>query len=300
MIIPPEFLEQIDVARSFAKAAQQYDQHAHLQRLVGERLLERLEIIKMQPQTIVDVGCGTGGLMRTVGERFKQAQLYAVDIAVPMLHQARAQAPRGFWLFSQSRHFFVAAAAQALPFANQSVDLLISNLMLQWCNDFHKVFQEFARVLKPDGVLLFSTLGPDSLKQLRQAWANVDDYSHVNRFLDMHELGDGLLASGLTNPVMDVDWLTYHYPDVKSVVKNIRGIGGHNVLAGRSRGLTGKNKWQQMTTAYEALRQTEGLPLSYEVVYGHALGCQLNAVSPQSNAGGATVIPISAIKGRKL
>lgn len=296
---PPEYLDPHAVAQAFSRMASQYEQHAQLQHQVGDFLLDRLDMIKFQPRSILDLGCGVGRLTQKLATRYPEATLYAADIALPMVQQARQKAPNKFWLFHRRRQHFVCADAARLPFADRSVDLIVSNLMLQWCNDFPAVFQEFARVLKPEGVLLFSTFGPDTLKEVRHSWATADEFSHVNRFVDMHDLGDALLGSGLVDPVMDVDWMTLHYPDVKSVMAALKNIGAHNVTAGRPRGLVGKQRFKQVVAAYEELRQPSGLPLSYEVVYGHAMGARLPEVGQQKDAQGATVIPFSAIQGRK-
>lgn len=264
----PDFLDKDQVAQSFDRVAPSYEQWAGIQKTVGEYLLERLEMVKIQPQQLLDVGAGTGRLTRALSKRYKRSMVYSIDISLKMSREARKKAP---WWFSKP-HFICADAAQ-LPLADNSIDLLISNLMLQWCNDIHIVFAEFARVLKPEGALFFSTLGPDTLKELRHSWAQVDDASHINRFLDMHEIGDALLQAGLSHPVMDVDRFQYTYKDVKQLMTELKNIGAHNLTLGRPRGLTGKGKFQAMLSAYEQYRLAEGtLPATYEVVYGHAWG----------------------------
>jgi malonyl-CoA O-methyltransferase len=245
---------------------------------------------------ILDLGCGTGRLTRQLANRYPEATVYAVDLAPAMVQQAQQQLPRTFWPFQRRRQHFLCADAARLPVADRSIDLLVSSLMLQWCNDFNQVFQEIARVLRPDGVLLFATFGPDTLKEVRQSWAAVDQHSHVNRFIDMHDLGDALLAAGLVDPVMDVDWLKLHYPNVTSALHALKNIGAHNVTAGRPRHLMGKHHFQRFVAAYETLRETQGLPLSYEVVYGHAIGVRNTEPGQRKDASGATVIPFSQIK----
>jgi len=165
---------------------------------------------------------------------------------------------------------YVNAEVESLPFADASVELIISGLTLQWCQDLPKVFKEFRRVLAPGGLLLFSSFGPDTLKELRHSWAEVDDVPHVNAFADMHDVGDALMQSGFADPVMDMEMLTVTYKDVKTVMSDLKQIGAHNVMQGRSHNITGKNKLQKMIEAYEQFRADGLLPVSHEIVYGHA------------------------------
>ncbi len=285
---PPNYLEPTQVIRTFNRAAMSYDDVARLQMQVGEGLFERLAGVKSQPKTVLDVGTGTGYLLAGLKQRYKHAQIYAIDIAENMLHQARKKNRQWF----RCSHYFICSDAHQLPLANQSIDLLISNLTLQWCHNLQQVLQEFARVLSPEGVLIFSTLGPDTLKELRHSWAMVDQASHVNQFVDMHELGDVLYQAGLVDPVMDVDWLTYHYPDVYGLMRELKNLGAHNVTAGKPLGLMGKNKFKAMLTAYEQYRVPKGLPATYEVVYGHAVGQAFRQITSRPSI---TTVPISQI-----
>jgi len=286
--LPPEYLDKRQVSQSFDRVAAIYEQRARLQKMVGEDLLERLQWLKLVPHQILDVGAGVGRLSRALSRQYKHAHVYSVDIALEMVKVGHLHAPRWF-----SKQHFVCADAAQLPFADDSVDLLVSNLMLQWCNDIQVVFAEFARVLKPEGALFFSSFGPDTLKELRESWASVDSASHVNRFLDMHDYGDALLQVGLSNPVMDVDRFQFTYSDAKQLMRELKYIGAHNLTAGRSRSLTGKGKFQAMLAAYEEYRSAEGLlPATYEVVYGHAWG-------KKQFSGAAVAIPISQI-GRRI
>lgn len=261
-------IEKQKVAESFDRAALTYDQWITIQKDIGDNLLERLQWLKIQPENILEVGTGTGRLTRVLTKQYKNANVYAIDISSNMLKQAAKLAPRWF----SKQHFICADAAQ-LAIADNSIDLLVSNLMLQWCSDINSVFKEFARVLKPDGALFFSSFGPDTLKELRNSWAIVDDAIHVNSFIDMHHYGDSLVQAGLKNPVMDVDWLQWQYKEVKALMAELKNIGAHNINSERPRGLMGKNKLQAMIGAYEQYRLENGLlPVTYEVIYGHALG----------------------------
>ena len=159
--------------------------------------------------------------------------------------------------------------AEALPLKTESIDLAISNCTLQWC-DPERVAKEVARVLKPNGLFMFTTFGPDTLKELRAAFRALDDKPHINKFVDMHDIGDILVNSGFADPVMDQELVTLTYAELKPLLKELKGIGAHNVLHGRRTGLVGRERWQRMVTSYESFRKNERLPATYEVVYGHA------------------------------
>lgn len=254
--------------QSFERAAQHYDVAAVLQREVCKRLLERLDYIKLQPLRILDVGAGTGLGLAGLRERYPAAQIYALDIATAMLLEARKKQS---WLHRWRRPVqCITADAEALPLADASIDLLFSNLTLQWCADLDQTFTEFRRVMKPGGLLMFTTFGPDTLKELRQCWAEIDGNTHVNRFIDMHDIGDALVRSRFAEPVMDMEMITMTYTDVISIMQDLKTIGAHNVTSGRARNLTGKGKLQKLITSYEQFRNDDVLPVSYEVVYGHA------------------------------
>jgi len=250
--------------RSFEQAAQSYDAAAVLQQEVAQRLLERLDLMKLEPARVLDLGCGTGYCIPELMSRYKRADIVALDIARPMLEQARR---RGRWLH---RPRCVCGDAERLPFEDESFDLVFSNLMLQWCVDLDAAFAELQRVLRPGGLLLFTSFGPDTLKELRDSWAQVDGDTHVNAFLDMHDVGDALVKTRFADPVMDVERITVTYPDVWKLMRELKQIGAHNVTVGRPRGLTGKSHMQQLVNAYERYRQAEVLPASYEIVNGHA------------------------------
>jgi malonyl-CoA O-methyltransferase len=265
MIRPADQLPDKALARrSFGSAAADYDQAAALQREVGQRLLQRLDLVKIQPERILDLGCGTGQCIPDLFARYKSAEVVALDIALPMLEQARK---RSRWL---RKPRCVCADAESLPFADSSFDLVFSNLMLQWCVQLEAAFAELQRVLRPGGLLLFTSFGPDTLRELRCSWQQVDGFSHVNAFLDMHDVGDALVRTRFADPVMDVERLTVTYPHLWELMRELKQIGAHNVTAGRPRGLTGKKRMQRLVGAYEQYRSNGVLPASYEVVNGHA------------------------------
>ncbi|MEA2079002.1 MAG: malonyl-ACP O-methyltransferase BioC [Pseudomonadota bacterium] len=259
-----QFPDKMQARRSFESAAAAYDQAAALQQEVGQRLLQRLDLVKIQPDRILDLGSGTGQCIPDLFARYKKAQVVALDIALPMLEHARK---RGRWL---RKPRCVCGDAERLPFADSSFDLVFSNLMLQWCVELEGVFAELQRVIRPGGLLLFTSFGPDTLRELRGSWQQVDDYSHVNAFLDMHDVGDALVRTRFADPVMDVERLTVTYPDVWKLMRELKQIGAHNVTAGRPRGLTGKTRMQRLVGVYEQYRSNGVLPASYEIVNGHA------------------------------
>lgn len=272
-MIYEHILDKRQLRQSFERAAASYDQSAVLQREVCERMLSRLDYIKHNPDTVLDMGSGTGYGSRKLIERYPRSQLVAVDIAHAMHLQARPVLPRWKqWLFLTKRPatHYIGGDVERLPLRDACVDMIWSNLTIQWCNDLKQTFSEAFRVLRSGGLLMFSTFGPDTLKELKQAFRAVDRYSHINRFTDMHDIGDLLVFSGFATPVMDMEYITLTYNDVMAIMRDLKAIGAHNVTAGRHRGLTGKSGWQRVIEQYESLRQAGKLPATFEVVYGHA------------------------------
>jgi len=266
-----EFLiDKREVRRAFSRAASNYDAAAVVQREVCMRMLEHLDYVRLQPQRILDAGSGTGWGGRQLNERYPQAEIVALDIAMGMLETAKGTSNWWQKLFGGSRQRFVCADVEAMPLASQSVEMAWSNLALQWCNDLPQTFRELHRVLRPEGLLMFSTFGPDTLKELRIAFDGVDDYNHVNRFVDMHDIGDMLVTAGFADPVMEMEKLTLTYEDLRAVMQDLRSIGAHNATAGRAPGMMGKARWARIVQNYEALRCDGKLPATFEVIYGHA------------------------------
>ncbi len=288
----PYQLDKHLVRESFDRAAAGYDEAAILQREIGQRLLERLDLIKLQPQTIVDIGAGTGELGAALAKRYKGCEVILLDLAPRMLKLARAR--QGMMARWRGKQRFVCGDAEQLPLADNSADMVFSNFAIQWCSNLDSAFREFQRVLKPGGLLLFTTFGPDTLTELRQAWRAVDDAVHVNSFIDMHDIGDALMRAKLAEPVMDAERLTLTYADGMGVMRDLKAMGAHNVSAGRHHGLTGKRKLKQMLAAYEQFRDGDGLlPATYEVVYGHAWGSDVRL--EQLPADGAVHVPLSQL-----
>ena len=256
-------LDRRAVRASFERAAARYDAFAALQGAVRANLAERLDLVQLAPTRMLDAGCGTGGAQRLLFARFPKAALFATDFAPAMVAQARRRKP---WF--RTLHA-LAADCTALPLADASVDLVFCNLVLQWLDDPEPAFREFRRVLAPRGLLLFSSFGPDTLRELRAAWREVDGAPHVNRFLDMHDVGDALVRAGLTAPVLDVEHLTTQYRTPRELMRELKGLGAHNAAAARPRGLTGRARLAAVESAYA--RGTDGsVGATWEVVYGAA------------------------------
>ena len=256
-------LDSHRVRRSFDRAAATYDAAAVLHAEVRDQLLARLDLMKLAPRVVMDAGAGTGHAAHALIRRYPKATVIALDTSQRML---QAAGRRQSWLRRFTR---VCADAARLPFADGSVDLILSNLMLQWC-DPDAVFAEFRRVLAPYGLVSFTTLGPDTLRELRSAWRAADSRTHVNQFIDMHDIGDALIRSGFASPVLDVERYTLTYPDVRRVAADLKNTGAHNATMGRARGLTGRGQFAAFQQAYETFRRDGRLPATYEVVFGHA------------------------------
>lgn len=256
-------LDRQQIRHAFTRAAGAYEQTAVLQQVVGDLLLERMASVTA-PSRVLDVGAGTGRLTALVKKRWPKAEVIALDLALGMLREARTHAS---WWRPFRR---VAGDAQALPLADASIDLVYSNLCLQWCTDLKAALYEFRRVLKPGGWLLFSSFGPDTLKELRAAWSAADERAHVHVFLDMHDVGDALLAQGFADPMLDVERYCLTYADARQLMRELKVIGAGNAHAARNRGLTGKAAFRRMLEAYERERSGGLLPASYEVIFGQA------------------------------
>jgi malonyl-CoA O-methyltransferase len=280
-------LDRAALARAFDRAGAHYDAAAALQRQVRAELLERLRYFALEPHCILDLGAGTCQAAPALRRRFPAARVLAVDLAPGMLKAA----PRSLW--PRRRFERICADAYALPLADHSVELIFSNLMLQWCDQLPRVFRELARVLTSGGLLLFSSFGPDTLQELRAAWAAADAGVHVSEFADLPLLGAALMQAGLTEPVLDIERHRLHYPSALVLMRELQRIGARNAASSRARGLTSRARLQRMLDAYEGLRGPAGLPATYEVVYGAAFGAAAGR-----RAAGEHVVPLSALRTR--
>ncbi|ANJ67094.1 malonyl-[acyl-carrier protein] O-methyltransferase BioC [Halothiobacillus diazotrophicus] len=261
------------VRARFNRAHRSYDQYAVVQQEAGRRLAARFDWLKLAPTRILDLGAGTGQMTRALQARYPKAAVFALDLAEEMLETLPKS---GRWI---KRKRAVCADMHHLPFATGSFDIVISNFAIQWSHDLGLLLAEIARVLAPGGVLSFTTLGPESLRECRRAWAAVDGGSHIHGFLDMHDVGDAMVRACLADPVLDQEQLILHYPDAMTLLRELRGVGVGNTLFDRSSGLTGRHKWQAFLAALEAEKTGAGIPLTYEVVYGLAWG---SGISPMS------------------
>lgn len=257
-------LDRSAFVRSFDRAGRSYDAAAWLQRYAAAELLDRLQFFGVQPQRLLDLGAGTCHAAALLARRYPRSRVLAVDLSSGMLQASR----RPWW--HRRRYARVCADAYALPFPDRSVDLVYSNLMLQWCDRPERVFAELSRVLRAGGLLVFSSLGPQALDELRSAWGAADTAAHVSEFPDMPQLGAVLAQSGFLEPVLDVESVRRHYVDVNALARELRALGAHNAASARSRGLTGRGRWRAMTAAYEQWRTSQGLPATFELLFGAA------------------------------
>jgi len=275
-------LDRASVRRGFERAAVGFDPAAALHREVAARMAERLGFVRIAPAAILDAGCGTGDAMGELVARYPGARPIGLDLAYAMASAARARGVArsgdarlldrltGSRLGTATQPWLICGDILCLPLRTGSIDLVWSNLVLQWVNDPALAFAEFHRVLATGGLLSFTTLGPDTLRELRSAFAKVDSAVHVHRFIDMHDLGDMLVDAGFADPVMDMEIITLTYADSKSLMRELKALGASNAAAGRRRGLTGVRRWARAVAAIESFRMKGSLPASFEIIYGHA------------------------------
>lgn len=259
--------------RRFERAAPTYVEGAVLAREVQRRMAERLDYIRYSPNEVLDAGCGTGEGLHLLRMRYPKSLLVGLDVAQEMTRSAR----RSRTLLGRARDLFTGSSCHhlcgdlsRLPLGPATVGMVWSNLALAWATDPLEAFSELARVLAPNGLLMFSTYGPDTLKELRSAFAGIDNYAHVHHFIDMHDLGDTLLAAGFAEPVMDMEMIMCSYHDVAALVRDLRLSGQSNVDVGRRRGLMAPSAWNRMAAALETTRSNGRLTATFEIVYGHA------------------------------
>jgi malonyl-CoA O-methyltransferase len=289
---PAPVIDRRRLRFSFGRAASGYAEVAVLQREVESRLLEQLDALGPRPpKRVLDVGSGPGRASTVMKGRWPACEVIALDIALPMLRQVRA--PR-FWRPVRK----VCGEASRLPIADGSVDLVFSSLCLQWVPDLPGALAEFRRVLREDGLLLFSTFGPNTLVELREAYiAAGERYPPVTPFAAIQQVGDALIAAGFRNPVLERENFSLSYPDVLALMRELRAIGANDARLQRPRGLGGKGRQERMVAAYEALRRDERLPSTWEVITAMA---QAPAPGTPRREGSVDVaaIPLSAIPRR--
>jgi len=265
------FVDRQQVGRRFSRVAANYDQADFFVREVDRRMQERLDFVKVTPARILDLGCSRGGSFSGLVTRYPEAELLGLDIAPPMLQGARTPRPgwqRWLGLGRQNDALRLAGDATKLPLKSASTAIVWSNLLLHWLDDPLPALAEAHRVLEVGGLLMFSTLGPDSLKELRSAFS--DGYAHTQRFIDMHDLGDMLVGCSFADPVMDMEVLTLTYDSFDAMLGELRAAGSGCAMKARRHGLTGRRAWEKARVAYETLRRDGRLPATFEIVYGHA------------------------------
>lgn len=254
------------VRRSFAGAAQTYDAASAIQVEIGQRLFDNLEYIKLHPSRVIDLGAGTGYFTRQLVKQYSDAHVIGVDFALPMLAHAKKKQR---WTLSGAD--WVCADAAQLPFADASVDIVFSNLMLQWCLPLPSYLLECRRVLNTGGFVMFSSLGPDTLIELRQAWREVDDFEHVSPFMDMHDIGDAMVNTGFADPVLDRELIRLTFPTLKELFHELKAVGVTSAGVERRKGLLSRAQYKRFLQACESFKSEEGLyEITYEAIYCHA------------------------------
>ncbi len=259
-------LSRRDIRRRFDRAAAEFDSADFVHAVTRDGLCARLEPMLLKPSAVLDLGSATGSMGQALRKRFRRAHIVSLDLSGAMLAKAHRKKS---WL---ARASFVQADAEYIPFADGAFDLVVANQLLPWLPDPQRVFTEVARVLRKGGVFAFAGLGPDSLQEIGRAWARFDEGPHVNRFPDMHDIGDGLVRAGLADPVLDVDRLHISYENPGKLFSDLTQVGARNSLAERARGLTGKNRFRSMAAALANGAVDGGILLDLELVYGHCWG----------------------------
>ncbi len=255
-------IEQL-IKQSFNRAAKTYKASSIIQQEIGQQLIERLQYYTISPKRILDLGAGASDFAELLKKRYPKSEVIACDFAENMLREHK---PKRF-----KKTLRLCANARQLPFADNSIDLIFSNQMMEWIPNLQVLFQELNRVLRKDGLLLFSGLGPDTFSELKRAWQSVDDLPHVHNFVDFHDVGDDLLRAGFSMPVLDTEEICLQYGSLKALLKELRGQGIRNLSPNRFKGLTSRGRWQRFELAFNALKTKHGKsPLSYEVFYAQA------------------------------
>ncbi|HEX5047516.1 MAG TPA: methyltransferase domain-containing protein [Gammaproteobacteria bacterium] len=272
--------------RGFDAAAATFDDARFVHDETRARLLARLDLVRLAPRTVVDLGCATGRGARALAERYPGARVVAVDSSARMLRAARGP---------DAPFEAIGGDAEQLPLRDGAAQLVLANLTLPWC-DPRALFAQAARVLAPGGLLLFATLGPDSLQEVRRAWSGIDAQIHVHAAVDMHDLGDLALAAGLAEPVIDVDRLEVTYARLDDLIRDLRACGAMNVAAGRRRGLTGGNRWRAFERRLHEQRRDGRFAVTMELVLGQAWGA--GAASKRGGAPGEVAVPVERIRRR--
>ena len=258
-------LNRRHIRQRFDRIAAQFDNADFVHKKTCKGLIHRLEPVLVKASSILDLGSATGSANDELRKRFKRTNIVSLDISHNMLCKAREKKS---WF---SKAAYTQADAIALPFKNSCFDLVFANMLLPWLNDPQTVFQEITRVLRKGGVFAFTTLGPDSFREIARSWNEIDSKPHVNQFIDMHNLGDSLVKSGLKDPVVDVDRLFISYKDSETMINDLKNSGSGNMLENRNQSMTGKESFKKMIKTLTN-PDTGEIKLSLELIYGHCWG----------------------------
>jgi len=254
-----------NLCQYFDRIAANFSDYSFLQNEIGIRLFERMEMMNINPNRVLEVGCADGYLTRLIAQKFPKAKIMAFDISSQMIKNAK----QGQGFFSPIK--FKQADPEQLPMNNNSMDLVVSNLAYDYCVEPKKMLLEFNRVLKPGGLLLLSAFGPDSLMELRQSWLQIDPKAQFKAFIDMHIIGDQIQAAQFKNTLMDRDLIQLKYQTLKGLLQELKAAGGQNLHSKRSKGLWGKKAFKNYEKQMERLRTEDGqLTVTCELVFGHA------------------------------
>jgi malonyl-CoA O-methyltransferase len=268
-----EWLVTAAARRGFGRAAKTAASAAVLDREIERRMAERLVYLRHRPSRVLDVGAGLARSFPLIREHYPETELIGLDFSSALLAEARGNRSLMNRLrarFASTVSHLVCGNFERMPIRSSSIGLLWSNLALAWAADAPAAIREFHRVLETGGLLMFSTYGPDTLRELREAFRKCDGYAHVHPFIDMHDLGDLLVSSGFATPVMDMEVLTLTYAGVPALLDDLRRSGQVNAAVARRRGLMGRAGWQRMLDDYSALAREGRIPATFEIVYGHA------------------------------
>lgn len=276
-----------EISKSFNQCAMSYELAAKAQLEIGRRLFERLDYLNIAPQRILDLGCGPGQFSLELARIYPKAHVIGLDFAQRMLIQARGkQSWRRKWSLMN-------ADMLKMPFCDGAFDLIFANQVIHWAHSLPALMRELNRVMSAKGCLMFTTLGPDTFREIKIAWQNINAFSHVNVFADMHDVGDCLMAEHFLDPVIDMEYLTVHYESLPALITALRTQGVKHINVERNKGLTGKASWKQFENNYDAIRtEHHKYPLTYEVIYGHAW----KGEQRKTEKGIETMIPLSQIR----
>jgi len=279
------------VRRQFLKSLASFDAHAAVFQEVSDRLLGRLDLLAVKPLRVLDLGCRTGYQLGALAQRYPEATIIGADPAPGKPPGLPRSWPRWLRRSQQDDPVMIACDPHELPFDAASFDLVVSNLLLPWCHAPHRVFEEVARILALDGAFMFTSAGPDTLIEYRRSWASIDSYLHGFGLIDMHDLGDTMMASGFAAPVLDRDNIVVDYPDIAAVQRELRSLGAANIAAGRRPGLMSHSVDARLDATVQSGRR---FPVTLELVQGHGWKGSLRSAAGDS---GEATVSVDMLRG---